>query len=467
MFKLAIRVFYLYAALSILSCFAAYASVGTVSLLSGTAVIQRADLSFQAETGSLLETKDVLVTAQGARAQVVLNDGTVISVGGNSELQIDEFTETGEPKVSLNLVQGTFKAITGQIARQNPENFRLGTRTATVGIRGTIIYGKVTPEFELFATLRGQIFVIENTTGASVEVPSGQFTRVLAGSAPSPAADLTPEVSNELSVDPLTPPPSGNLLTDTPSASERTLTSTLIPEPDAQVDVQLPMEGLDSFNEFAETATIDDPDSVTDVLGTQISQDNFNETISNASALNWWYSAINADFLAMTFSPPVGTLPDATDNYSKWGLWEGGAWVAGVERINAVTHLNTLTNQIYQYNGMAKGHVYYGFADAPHTILENTQNNTQLTFDFGAGTHTGFIHFQTSNGFNWDVALDNGNVNLNNAVFNFTLNEANQQIQGTLQGNFFGPEMQSLGGFFNITDAINEIQALGVIKAEK
>lgn len=479
MFKLAFMASVFYAMLSFLTC---YAAVGTVSLLSGDAVIQRDNLSLQAQTGSLLETKDIFVTAQSARAQIVLNDGTVISVGGNTELQIDEFTEIGTPKVSMNIAQGTFKAITGRIARQNPESFRLGTRTATVGIRGTIISGKVTPDFELFATLRGQIYVIESITGAGVDVPSGQYTRVLAGFTPTPASDLIPEIGEELNTDPTSPPPSANLLSDTQtqSSSESTSLASQVPTTNSSLQTTTSLEGLNTLSDLQTTPSIQEPTSVSDVLGTQVSQDSFDDTLAtipttptnpppvNVNPISWWYSAINADFLAMPFTPPVGDLPDAADNYSKWGLWDGGAWVAGVERLNAINHLNSLTNQIYQFEGKAKGHVYYGFVDVPpHTILENTFNKTELTFNFGTNEHTGFMRFETSNGFIWAVSLEDGNVTKNNARFNFILNEIEQQIQGTLMGSFFGPEAQSLGGFFNMTDVANQIQALGVIRAEK
>ncbi|GAB2580253.1 hypothetical protein GCM10026986_05240 [Nitrincola alkalisediminis] len=447
-------------------------------------MIQRDNLSIQAQTGSPLETKDIFVTAQNARAQIVLNDGTVISVGGNTELQIDEFTEVGTPKVSMNVAQGTFKAITGRIARQNPESFRLGTRTATVGIRGTIISGKVTPDFELFATLRGQIFVVESITGASVDVPSGQYTRVLAGFTPTPASDLIPAIGEELNTDPTTPPPSANLLTDTQTLPETTSLASQIPATDSTLLTTTSLESLNIFSEIQSPLSFEEPASVSDVLDTQVSQDNFDDTLAtaptepttppinpppvNVNPLSWWYSAINADFLAMPFTPPVGDLPDAADNYSKWGLWDGGAWVAGVERLSAVNHLNSLTNQIYTFEGKAKGHVYYGFVDVPpHAILENTLNKTELTFNFGTNEHTGFMRFETSNGFVWAVSLEDGNVTKNIAHFNFLLKEIEQDIQGTLLGSFFGPEAQSLGGFFNMTDTVNEIQALGVIRAEK
>ena len=73
-----------------------------------------------------------------------IEDKTVITLGSSSVLDIQEYlNDAQQPKAKFKFNQGTFKSITGEIGKKAPENFNLETKTATIGIRGTIISGQV------------------------------------------------------------------------------------------------------------------------------------------------------------------------------------------------------------------------------------------------------------------------------------------------------------------------------------
>ncbi|WP_409522769.1 FecR domain-containing protein [Nitrincola sp. MINF-07-Sa-05] len=485
----------------------AIASVGNISLLYGDASILRDRVAIEATTGSPLNERDTLVTAQGARAQISLNDGTVISLGGNAEFRVDEFVNTElDTALTLNIAQGTFKAISGRIARQSPERFRLNTRTATVGIRGTIIVGKVTPDFELFVTIRGQIFVIENLTGAQVDVPAGQFTRVVQGFPPTQPEDLTQGIANELATDVDQPPPAASQLSgvirasgaglqassDTEGgvqASESGVMSMSVGQPaqlmsmtanPALADQALAEQSTDQQSETLPGGSDDSPlapsepepgsgplpgdDDLTPVEPPELTQEELLEKY-----LVFRYSYYSSAFQNVSFYPPVTELPGPDDNYSVWDYWVGGTWVAGPKTEDTLSHINNLigSQAVYTYNGQAIGHVYQGFSDPVYTIPLDSFNNTQITFDFGTGVHSGTMQFLSSGagGF-WNVLLSGGTV-FPSANFTFGLYDSTFNVPGTMSGTFFGPDAESIGAFFNLLDSANQIQALGVIRAER
>lgn len=67
-------------------------------------------------------------------------DGTVLAIGPNSAIKINEFAfdaTTQQGNVLLDLLQGSVRVITGIIAKVNPEVFKVRTPTSVVGVRGT------------------------------------------------------------------------------------------------------------------------------------------------------------------------------------------------------------------------------------------------------------------------------------------------------------------------------------------
>jgi hypothetical protein len=79
-------------------------------------------------------------------AQILLLDQTVFTIGPESELVVDEFvydpaTSTG--KMSARVAQGVFRFVSGKLAKDHPEDVKLVLPTGTLGIRGTLVAGRV------------------------------------------------------------------------------------------------------------------------------------------------------------------------------------------------------------------------------------------------------------------------------------------------------------------------------------
>ena len=90
--------------------------------------------------GSKVYYGDTIAVKKESKAQVLLLDETILTIGENSEVVIDEFIydpNSKSGKIVSNILSGTVKIITGQISKNNPENLEIKTNTATLGARGT------------------------------------------------------------------------------------------------------------------------------------------------------------------------------------------------------------------------------------------------------------------------------------------------------------------------------------------
>ena len=101
---------------------------------------------------------DTLATAARSKLQILFDDDSIVSQGENSRMTIDEFvydpTQKGSGRCALKLASGVFRAVTGKITEERPENFKVRTRMATIGIRGCEVAFNITQQSET-------IFVIE------------------------------------------------------------------------------------------------------------------------------------------------------------------------------------------------------------------------------------------------------------------------------------------------------------------
>ncbi|MDO4637155.1 MAG: FecR family protein, partial [Lautropia sp.] len=91
-----------------------------------------------AQTGDWLRAGQLVATGPNGRAQIRFRDGALISLQPDSRFRIDQYVyEQGRQRGFYTLLEGTLRAISGLIGKTNPDDFRLDTPTATIGIRGT------------------------------------------------------------------------------------------------------------------------------------------------------------------------------------------------------------------------------------------------------------------------------------------------------------------------------------------
>ncbi|MBU0994464.1 MAG: tandem-95 repeat protein [Proteobacteria bacterium] len=146
--------------------------IGNVITLEGTVSAESPDGVRLLSTGSPLFQGDVLITDEGSRVELKFADDTQLSQGENSRISLDAYVydanEGSNSGLLLNMVEGTFRCVTGKIVEQNPDNFILKSPLATLGIRGTTTVSEIHGSFEKHGAeniSQGKTMVIQDSMG--------------------------------------------------------------------------------------------------------------------------------------------------------------------------------------------------------------------------------------------------------------------------------------------------------------
>lgn len=113
---------------------------GTFKTVQGEVTLVRGNVRSAAVVGGALRTTDRILTGTGSAAAVTLKDGTVLSVGPDSVMDLSAFSFNGttqEGNLLVNLVRGSLRMATGLIAKLKPEQVKVTTPTTVIGVRGT------------------------------------------------------------------------------------------------------------------------------------------------------------------------------------------------------------------------------------------------------------------------------------------------------------------------------------------
>jgi hypothetical protein len=119
---------------------AAESPIGCIKTFQNKAGILRSGNTIPAQTGAMVYTGDTLVTDQTGSMGVIFRDDTLVSLGPNSQVKIDDFVfmpDQGKFSFLSRLIQGTAAFVSGQIAKLAPETMQVQTPIATIGVRGT------------------------------------------------------------------------------------------------------------------------------------------------------------------------------------------------------------------------------------------------------------------------------------------------------------------------------------------
>ncbi len=146
--------------------------------------------------GSTVMSGDLITTSTGGLAHIRFSDGAYVSLKPNSNFRIDEFQyekdNESENRGFFSLFKGGLRTITGLIGKRFNDTYKMSSRVATIGIRGThynlnvgeggaesktevqnyidsaSIVLKINPEFELLSGEKAALLPIFLPDGASV-----------------------------------------------------------------------------------------------------------------------------------------------------------------------------------------------------------------------------------------------------------------------------------------------------------
>ncbi len=120
------------------------AQIGTVTRIQNAVSIVQDGDELPVNVGTIVHDNDELQTGNDGRVEVTLIDETVLTLGENGRMRVDEFVfdpqnDTGSAFVSA--LKGPFRFVTGKFGKLANKTAEIRTPLALIGIRGTDFWG--------------------------------------------------------------------------------------------------------------------------------------------------------------------------------------------------------------------------------------------------------------------------------------------------------------------------------------
>lgn len=96
--------------------------------------------------GKSIYEKDSVSTEKDSSAILLFTDKTRFELGPEATLIVNQYLYQNNPEQdssSVEVLKGTFRFVSGLIAKEKPEAMEVNTSVATIGIRGTTVVGEV------------------------------------------------------------------------------------------------------------------------------------------------------------------------------------------------------------------------------------------------------------------------------------------------------------------------------------
>lgn len=118
--------------------------VGRVIWVKGTFRATMANSEVRTlQKSSVIYLHDTLTTDVNSQAQIAFTDNTLMTFRPETKFVIDTYSYQPQSKIGsvgkyvMSLIEGGFRTITGLIAKSNPNDYKINTPVATIGVRGT------------------------------------------------------------------------------------------------------------------------------------------------------------------------------------------------------------------------------------------------------------------------------------------------------------------------------------------
>jgi len=130
----------------ILAALLATSTIAVAEDSSGMVVASRGEVialsnggSRELKQGDFVYVSDEILTSARSFAVLQFTDGAKVTVRPDSTLIIEQYLYAGNDsdEATLNLVSGGLRVITGAMAKSNPDNYKVRTPVALMGVRGT------------------------------------------------------------------------------------------------------------------------------------------------------------------------------------------------------------------------------------------------------------------------------------------------------------------------------------------
>jgi hypothetical protein len=152
----------------------ANANTGAAFKIRGAAAINDTVLTLD----TVIKEGDVIKTGKNSSVKIIMQDRTVLDISENTTFKIQTYKyerkdpDRSDASSTFNLVKGTFRYISGLIAKRRYQNVNIVTGGATLGIRGS---------FDTFS-FDGTTISVDTSIGeAFITLPSGETLTIAEG----------------------------------------------------------------------------------------------------------------------------------------------------------------------------------------------------------------------------------------------------------------------------------------------
>jgi hypothetical protein len=113
--------------------------VGMIVASRGEVIAVSNGGSRELKQGDFVYVSDEIMTSNRSFAVLQFEDGAKVTVRPDSTMIIETYLFNGDANdaATLSLVEGGLRVITGAMAKSNPENYKVKTPVALMGVRGT------------------------------------------------------------------------------------------------------------------------------------------------------------------------------------------------------------------------------------------------------------------------------------------------------------------------------------------
>ncbi len=166
---------------------AAQDAVGEVVRLQGHVARTRGSGETSLVLGDKVAVGDSIVTGEDGKVDLRLTDGSLLTVGPSSRVEVARFAPKaggGTGEALLSLLSGVIKLIVNDGTRWG--RFAVQTETAVASVRGTEWLVEAAKDASAVLVLTGSVEVASRSPGPVFTLGPGQGTDIKAGAAPTP-----------------------------------------------------------------------------------------------------------------------------------------------------------------------------------------------------------------------------------------------------------------------------------------
>lgn len=155
--------------------------------------LERGDRVLPLAPGLEVKSGDRLRTGEGARAYLKLPEGSIVKLGESAQLTFHAEAAPSIFKAALDVATGAFRFTTSALQKLRKRDVSIRVGTATIGIRGTDVWGKSDKDNDLVMLIEGHVEVTP-AVGEALELkdPMTVFTAPKGGAA-APIMLATPD----------------------------------------------------------------------------------------------------------------------------------------------------------------------------------------------------------------------------------------------------------------------------------